>query len=95
MCLQCRSVGLSKHPPAHLPRPPGRMPASSARPPARLLVVQMVSKAHIRAAEETEKLRAMELAQQAEANYMGKIKQTLDASQPTVWHGYKKVEWYH
>lgn len=55
----------------------------------------MVSKAHIRAAEETEKLRAMELAQQAEANYMGKIKQTLDASQPTVWHGYKKVEWYH
>lgn len=55
---------------------------------------QMVARAHIAAAEEDEKLRALEVAQHAESGYMDKVKESLRTTDPPVWHGRKKNEWY-
>jgi len=55
---------------------------------------QMVAKAHIRAAEEDEKLRALELAQTAEKAYMGQVRDALQKTDPPKWFGRKKFDWY-
>ncbi len=55
---------------------------------------QMVAKAHLKAAEEDEKIRAVELAHQAEQRYMGKVQQTLQATAPPTWHGRRKFDFY-
>ena len=55
----------------------------------------MVAKAHMRAAEETEKLAALETMQANEAEYMRQVKDTLDSTHPEAWHGRRKVDWYH
>lgn len=55
---------------------------------------QMVAKAHIKAAEEDEKLRAIEHAQEAESAYMGQVKEVLGKTDPPKWYGRKKFEWY-
>ncbi|KAL6765783.1 tumor suppressor, Mitostatin-domain-containing protein [Haematococcus lacustris] len=59
------------------------------------LQTQMVAKAHIKASEEDEKLRALESAQEAEAMYMGQVQTALQRGDPSKWHGRKKVDWYH
>jgi hypothetical protein len=46
---------------------------------------QMVAKAHIRAAEEDEKLRAVELAADAETQYIGRVTQVLGKTDPPTW----------
>ncbi|GAX79725.1 hypothetical protein CEUSTIGMA_g7166.t1 [Chlamydomonas eustigma] len=55
---------------------------------------QMVAKAHIRAAEEDEKLRALEVAKATEKAYMAKVQETVANSYPPQWFGHKKVNWY-
>jgi hypothetical protein len=55
---------------------------------------QMVAKAHIRAAEEDEKLRALEVAKATEKAYMAKVQETVANSNPPQWFGHKKVNWY-
>lgn len=55
---------------------------------------QMVSKAHIKAAEHDERLRALEQAQVAERTYTGQVKSTLDRHEPKTWHGRKKLDFY-
>lgn len=57
------------------------------------LQTQMVAKAHIKAAEEDEKLRALELASTSEHTYMGKVHQTLRSTDPPTWHGRRKFDW--
>lgn len=56
---------------------------------------QMVAKAHIRAAEEDDKLRALEVAQEAERAYMTQVKDVLEKTDPPKWHGRKKFDWYN
>jgi len=55
---------------------------------------QMVARAHLAAAEEDEKLRALEVARIQEDTYMTQVKRTLQGSDPPTWHGRKKVDWY-
>mmetsp|Transcript_13990 Transcript_13990/g.30249 ORF Transcript_13990/g.30249 Transcript_13990/m.30249 type:complete len:484 (+) Transcript_13990:247-1698(+) len=55
---------------------------------------QMVAKAHIKAAEEDEKLRAREIAAMAEAQYMTKVKDVVEQTDPPKWHGRRKFDWY-
>ncbi len=58
------------------------------------LQTQMVSKAHIRAAEEDEKLRALEVAKATENAYMARVQNTLATSDPPQWYGRRKIDWY-
>eukprot|EP00798_Chlamydomonas_sp_ICE-L_P002719 gene2719-12592_t len=55
---------------------------------------QMVSKAHIKAAEHDERLRSLEHAQGAEKMYATQVKQTLEANEPKAWHGRRKFDFY-
>lgn len=55
---------------------------------------QMVARAHIKAAEEDDKLRALELAQMGEKAYMTKVRQALQETDAPQWYGRKKFDWY-
>ncbi|PNH12384.1 Coiled-coil domain-containing protein 11 [Tetrabaena socialis] len=54
---------------------------------------QMVAKAHMKAAEEDEKLREGEHVQRAEQAFLAKVTQTINNTETPVWHGRKKIEW--
>ncbi len=71
------------------PTPPHPTPP----PPPRPLRLPQVAKAHIKAAEEDEKLRALELASTSEHTYMGRVHQTLRTTDPPTWHGRRKFDW--
>lgn len=56
---------------------------------------QMVAKAHNGAAEEDEKLRALEIAATAEKAYMGQVRDALQKTDPPKWFGRKKFDFYN
>ena len=49
----------------------------------------------MRAAEEDEKARTLELAGQTENAYMGRVQESLATTNPPQWFGVKKVNWYY
>jgi hypothetical protein len=57
------------------------------------LQTQIVAKAHMKAAEEDEKIREAEQVQKAEKAYISKVEHTLASTDPPVWHGRRKFEW--
>ncbi|MEW5301976.1 MAG: hypothetical protein WDW38_008607 [Sanguina aurantia] len=54
---------------------------------------QMISKAHMAAAEQDEKLRVQERSSEVEAEYMARVKDSLQNTQPVAWHGRRKFTW--
>lgn len=54
---------------------------------------QMISKAHMAAAEHDEKLRVQERSSEVEAEYMARVKDSLQNTQPVAWHGRRKFTW--
>mmetsp|Transcript_9890 Transcript_9890/g.26860 ORF Transcript_9890/g.26860 Transcript_9890/m.26860 type:complete len:479 (+) Transcript_9890:2866-4302(+) len=59
-----------------------------------MVQTQMVARAHIKAAEEDDKLRALENARLGETAYMSKVKDTLKTTDAPQWYGRKKFNWY-
>ncbi|GFR41019.1 hypothetical protein Agub_g1451 [Astrephomene gubernaculifera] len=57
------------------------------------LQTQIVAKAHMKAAEQDEKLRESEQVDRAEQEYLTKVNHTLANTDPPVWHGRRKFEW--
>ncbi|GIL72970.1 hypothetical protein Vretimale_4617 [Volvox reticuliferus] len=57
------------------------------------LQTQIVARAHMKAAEEDEKIREAEQIQKVEKAYLTKVEHTLANTDPPVWHGRRKFEW--
>ncbi|KAF5837706.1 hypothetical protein DUNSADRAFT_4016 [Dunaliella salina] len=59
-----------------------------------MVQTQMVAHAHIKAADEDDKLRALENARMGETAYMSKVKDTLKTTDAPQWFGRKRHNWY-
>eukprot|EP00775_Hariotina_reticulata_P007950 gene7950-8148_t len=56
---------------------------------------QMLAQAHLKAAEQEDKLHAAELARQSELRYMQRVAAAEQQQAPQMFYGRKKVEWFH